>query len=77
MVRVTGLEPARISPLEPKSSVFANSTTPACRFLKFLNCNTKQMKLQVIMGKCLGYNEICLEYNKKMFMITGEVFGIY
>ena len=29
MVRATGLEPARIFPLEPKSSAFANSATPA------------------------------------------------
>lgn len=29
LVQVTGLEPARISPLEPKSNVFANFTIPA------------------------------------------------
>ena len=29
LVRATGLEPARIFPLEPKSSAFANSATPA------------------------------------------------
>lgn len=29
MVQVTGLEPARIAPLDPKSSVFASFTIPA------------------------------------------------
>ena len=29
LVRVTGVEPARVSPLDPKSSVYANFTTLA------------------------------------------------
>lgn len=29
LVQVTGLEPARIAPLDPKSSVFASFTIPA------------------------------------------------
>ncbi len=29
MVQVTGLEPARITPLDPKSSASANSAIPA------------------------------------------------
>ena len=36
MVRVTGLEPARITPLDPKSSVFANFTIPANNLLSIV-----------------------------------------
>ena len=36
LVRATGLEPARISPQEPKSCACANFATPACvDFIEF------------------------------------------
>ena len=48
MVRVTGLEPAHLTALEPKSNVSANFTTPAYKILlsiltadsgQFYRCN--------------------------------------
>ena len=41
MVRAKGLEPSRVAPLEPKSSVSANSTTPACVHTQLMN-NSKR-----------------------------------
>ena len=38
MVRVEGLEPPQLSPLEPKSSVSTNFTTPA--FEQFLTATS-------------------------------------
>ncbi len=41
-MRVTGLEPARISPPEPKSGAYASFATPAYDYY-----NTKKSKSQI------------------------------
>ena len=48
MVRVTGLEPARLATQEPKSCVSANSTTPA-----------HEINITIILSCTLKIKDLC------------------
>ena len=57
-MRVTGLEPARITPPDPKSGVFANFTIPAYRvifYIKILN-NASYLKIFFSNAEKLKYH---------------------
>ena len=54
MVRAEGLEPPRLTPLEPKSSVSTNSTTPALSELfKVLEVRAGVIKPYKVLWGCL------------------------
>ncbi len=50
VVRVTGLEPARLLPPEPKSGASANSATPACADYYIINPTENQAKNSLHIG---------------------------
>ena len=69
MVRAEGLEPPRLTPLEPKSSVSTNSTTPALSELfKVLDVRAGVIKPYKVLWGCLTPIQIESNVNPIYFL---------